>query len=137
MSHGQIALPASQGKSSFIDVRDIAASAVSALTSSAFDGKSFNLTGPQGLSYTEAADVLSKAVGKTIRYSAISDEAFISILTDAGVALDYATFMASIFYPVREGWTAAATDNVQTLTGVAPCSLETYAAEYAALLKAS
>ncbi|MBB3137790.1 uncharacterized protein YbjT (DUF2867 family) [Rhizobium pisi] len=136
IEHGQIAVPAADGKSSFIDARDIAASSVAALTSSAFDGKAFNLTGPQALSYEEAAAILSEATGKPIAYDAISDEAFIGILTGAGVPADYASFLASIFYPVRQGWTAVVTNDVETLTGKAPRSLKTYAADYAAALKA-
>lgn len=43
-------------------------------------------------------------IGKLIVYDAISDEAFVALLTDVGVPSDYATFLASIFYPVREGY---------------------------------
>lgn len=136
IDHGQIALPAAEGKSSLIDARDIAASGVAALTSSSFDGKAFNLTGPEALSYMQAAAILSEAIGKPVAYNAVSDEAFIDMLTGAGVPADYAGFLASIFYPVREGWTAVVNGDVETLTGKAPRSLQTYAADYAAALKA-
>lgn len=134
MDHGQIAVPAGEGKSSFIDARDIAASAVAALTSSAFDNQAFNLTGSEAPSYADAAAILSEVIGKPISYSAIDDATFIGILTGAGVPADYATFLASIFYPVREGWTATVTNHVETLTGNAPRSLQTYAADNASLL---
>ena len=135
IEHGQIAVPAGEGKSSFIDVRDIADSAASALTSTAFDNKAFNLTGPKALSYGEAAAIISQAIGKPVGYSAVSDDVFIGILTGAGVPKDYAAFLASIFYPVREGWTSAVTGDVETLTGHAPRSLETYVADHVAALK--
>lgn len=136
IDHGQIAVPAGEGKSSFIDARDIVASAASALTTSKFDGKAFNLTGPQALGYAEAAAILSKVVGKTITYDAIDDQTFIGMLTGAGVPADYAGFLAAIFHPVREGWTSAVTTDVETLTGKAPRSVETYAADHVAALKA-
>ncbi|MCP2154487.1 SDR family oxidoreductase [Agrobacterium tumefaciens] len=135
IEHGQIAVPAGEGKSSFIDVRDIADSAASALTSTDFDNKAFNLTGPKALSYGEAAAIISQAIGKPVGYSAVSDDVFIGILTGAGVPKDYAAFLASIFYPVREGWTSAVTGDVETLTGHAPRSLETYVADHVAALK--
>ncbi|TRA91409.1 SDR family oxidoreductase [Rhizobium rhizogenes] len=135
IEHGQIAVPAGGGKSSFIDVRDIADSAAAALTSTAFDNKAFNLTGPKALSYGEAAAIISQAIGKPVGYSAVSDDVFIGILTGAGVPKDYAAFLASIFYPVREGWTSAVTGDVETLTGHAPRSLETYVADHVAALK--
>lgn len=136
LAHGQIAVPAGDGKSSFIDARDIAESAAAALTSSQFDGKAFNLTGPEALGYAEAATILSGVIGKPVTYNAISDEAFIGILTGVGVPADYAGFLASIFHPVREGWTAAVSPHVATLTGKAPRSVATYASDYAAALKA-
>ncbi|OWV94740.1 SDR family oxidoreductase [Rhizobium sp. R693] len=135
IDHGQIALPAGEGKSSFIDARDIAASAVSALTSSAFDGKAFNLTGPEALSYADAAAILSNVIGKPVTYKAVGDDTFVGILTGAGVPTDYAGFLATIFYPVREGWTAVVTGDVKTLTGKSPRSLQAYAADNAAALK--
>ncbi|CVI15860.1 NmrA family protein [Agrobacterium fabacearum CFBP 5771] len=135
IEHGQIAVPAGEGKSSFIDVRDIADSAAAALTSTAFDNKAFNLTGPKAFSYGEAAAIISQAIGKPVGYSAVSDDVFIGILTGAGVPKDYAAFLASIFYPVREGWTSAVTGDVETLTGHAPRSLETYVADHVAALK--
>ena len=71
VTHGQISTPAANGKSAFIDVRDIAASAAEALTSSRFDGKAFDLTGPAALTYAEAAETLSGVLGKKITYQHI------------------------------------------------------------------
>lgn len=127
LDHGQIALPAGDGKSSFISARDIADAAAAALTSSTFDGKAFNLNGPEALTYSEAAKILSDVIGKQVQYTATSDEDFIQMLQGAGVAADYAAFMASIFYPVRAGWTGAVTNDVETLTGNAPQTLKDYA----------
>ena len=136
IDHGIIAVPAADGKTSFIDARDIAASAAAALTSDRFDGQAFNLTGPEALSYAEAAAILSKTVGRPIAYQSVEDAAFIAMLTGAGVPADYAGFLTSIFHPVREGWTASVTDAVETLTGHQPRSLESYARDNADRLAA-
>lgn len=136
LAHGQIALPAGDGKTSFIDARDIAESAAAALTSNRFDGQAFNLTGPEALGYADAATILSGVIGKPVTYNAISDDTFVGILTGVGVPADYAELLASIFHPVREGWTAAVTPDVETLTGKAARSLATYASDYAVTLKA-
>lgn len=134
--HGTIAVPAAEGKTSFIDSRDIAESAAAALTSDAFNGRAFNLTGPEALNYAEAAEILSRVIGKPIAYTPIDDETFVDILTGAGVPKNYARFLAAIFHPVREGWTATPTGDVKTLTGHEPRSLETYARDNVAALKA-
>ena len=136
IKHGVISVPAGEGKSSFIDVRDIAASAAAALTTDKFDGQAFNLTGPEALSYGEAAAILSRASGRPIAYRAATDGEFVSTLVGAGVPKAYAEFLAAIFHPVREGWTAAVSNAVQTLTGRAPRSVEAYARDYAGVFAA-
>lgn len=136
IAHGTIAVPAGSGKSSFVDVRDIAESAAAALTTSRFEGRAFNLTGPEALGYADAATALSTAVGKPISYAAIDDEAFLAMLTGAGVPGDYANLLTAIFHPVREGWTAVVTDAVETLTGHPARSLQVYARDNAANLAA-
>lgn len=132
---GVIALPAADGKTSFIDARDIAESAAAALTGDRFDGQAFNLTGPEALSYAEAAVLLSEAVGKPILYQPVEDAAFVAMLTGAGLSADYAGVLAAIFHSVREGWAAGVTDAVRTLTGKAPRTLATYAVDHAAVLR--
>ena len=72
-------MPAAEGKSSFIDVRDIADAAAAALTAKTFDGKAFNLTGPEALSYAEAADILSSVLGREIAYQPVTTEAFVAM----------------------------------------------------------
>lgn len=136
IKHGVIALPAGTGASSFVDVRDIAAAAVAALTSSAFDGKAYELTGPQALTYAEAAGILAEVTGKPIRYQATQDADFIAMLTGAGVPADFAGFMASIFHPVREGWTARVTGDVEKLSGRQPTGLSDYARDHREALNA-
>jgi len=131
---GRIALPAGEGRSSFIDARDIADSAAAALTTDRFDGQAFTLTGPEAFGYAEAAQVLGAAIGRAVRYEAISDDVFVAMLAGAGVPETYGRFLATIFHPVREGWTAAVTGDVATLAGHAPRSLATYAVDHRAAL---
>lgn len=126
IGHGVIAVPAAEGKSSFIDVRDIASSAAVALTTDKFDNQAFNLTGPEALSYAESAEKISVALAKPVQYQAMEDREFIDMLVGAGVAADYAEFLTSIFYPVRQGWTAEVSDAVQVLTGKPARSLDNY-----------
>ncbi|MBY7837173.1 SDR family oxidoreductase [Vibrio fluvialis] len=135
IDQGVIGVPAGEGKSSFIDVRDIASSAAAALTTNLFDNQAFNLTGPEALSYAQAAQKISAALGKPVAYQAMEEGAFCDLLKSVGVPADYAEFLTSIFYPVREGWTAGVSDAVATLTGKAPRSLDEYIADHLAELR--
>jgi uncharacterized protein YbjT (DUF2867 family) len=129
---GHFGLPAGDGPTSFVDLRDLVASITAALTTDRFNGQAFALTGPQALTYGQAAAILSEAIGKPVAYDATSDAAFVAMLTGFGAPEAYAKFLASIFHPVREGWNAAVTDAVETLTGRKPIALSTYARDHAA-----
>jgi uncharacterized protein YbjT (DUF2867 family) len=134
---GLLTLPAGEGKTSFIEARDIAASAAAALTTDRFDGRAFNLTGPEALSYHEAAEVLSEAAGRPVAYRNSDDESFVARMTRVGMPEDYARFLTTIFHPVREGWAAGVTGDVEELTGRAPRALRDYARDAAGVLAAA
>ena len=94
------------------------------------------MTGPEALTYAEAAAILSEVIGRPVAYEAIDDAVFIAMLTSFGVPEAYATFLATIFYPVRQGWAAGVSDAVETLTGRKPIALSTYARDHADAWKA-
>jgi uncharacterized protein YbjT (DUF2867 family) len=122
-----IPLPAGEGRTALIDARDIADAAASALQSNRFDGQAFTLTGPEALTYGEAAATLSAAVGREIRYVPTEDAAFIQSLIAAGMAEEYARNLTALFGLVRQGFAAQVTPDVETLTGHAPRTLAHYA----------
>lgn len=57
---------AGSGKVAFVDVNDVAAVAASVLTEDGHMGKYYDITGPEALSYNDAALLLSEVTGKTI-----------------------------------------------------------------------
>lgn len=136
MQAGEIRVPAGEGRTSFIDVRDIAAAAAGALTSDRHDGKAFALTGSAAYGYAEAAALLSAALGRTIRYRPVDDRTFVAETVAAGVSQGYAGLLAAIFHPVAEGWVAAVTDSVEVLSGKKPRSLEDSIGDIAGRLRA-
>lgn len=128
---GALRLPAADAASSLIDTRDIAAAAAGALTSDKHNGKAFNLTGPAARTYAEAATLLSKALGRDVVYAAVDGATFVAESVAHGVPKPYAEFLAAIFVPVANGWTAVVTDDVKTLSGNAPRSLDATIADLA------
>lgn len=131
VAQGEIALPAGEGASSFIDARDIAACAAAALTNDRFDDQGFTLTGPDAIGYREAAVLLSRAAGRPIAYTPIDDETFVALLHGVGVPEANGWMLAELFAAVREGHTAAVSDAVERLTGQPPRSLQRYATDHA------
>jgi uncharacterized protein YbjT (DUF2867 family) len=72
---GNMYLPVGDAKASFIDVRDIAEVAVKALTEPGHEGREYTLTGPEDLSYAEAAAMMSEASGRQIRFVDVPEAA--------------------------------------------------------------
>jgi uncharacterized protein YbjT (DUF2867 family) len=127
---GQIFLPVSQAKGSFIDARDIAAVAAKLLTGSQFDNAEFDLTGSEAFDHDQVAAVLSQAAGRSISYTEISPEAMREGLLGAGLPADYAEFLLLILGFFKLGYSERTTDSVQRITGAAPRSLAQYAQDY-------
>jgi uncharacterized protein YbjT (DUF2867 family) len=73
---GLVALPAGNVREPIIDVDDIADVAVAALTEEGHNEQLYEVTGPRLMSFEEIAGALSVATGLSVRYQAISLEAF-------------------------------------------------------------
>ena len=128
--HGAIRLPAGNGKTGFIDARDIAAVAAALLSDDRLANRAFNLTGPAALDHGEAARILSAASGKRIGYHDIEPSEFKRNLQAAGLAEAYADLLVMSMGFLKAGASAAVTDGVETVLGRAPGSLEAYARDY-------
>ncbi len=129
---GVIALPAGDAKTAFVDARDIAGVAAQALLTSKLDGQALALTGPESLTYAEAAQILSEAAGRPITYLPVEDAAFHRALTNAGLPADYGDLMVTLFGTVRQGFAASVDDAVARVLGRAR-TLRQYAQDHAAV----
>lgn len=132
LSDGKIYFPGGDAKTSFIDARDIAASAFELLTGEKNTNQALALTGGEALTHSEVAAKLSQATGKNIAYADIPSEAFQQALTSAGLPQDYVGFLAYIASALKSGAASPITDNVKRITGKAPIRFDQYAADFRA-----
>lgn len=123
---GDLRLPTENGKTAFIDTRDIADCGLATLCSDQFDGMTFNLTGKEALSYQEAAEIFSTVLGRKITYSSITGEEYIEQLVNAGMPKASAGFFTHALSEVRNGLVADVYDDVKKLTGKVPLTLSDY-----------
>lgn len=130
-SDGTMRLPAGEAATSFVDTRDIASVSVAALTEAGHAGHAYTVTGPEALSYHEAADVLSEVWNRDIRYEPVSDETALDLFTSAGLDADYAEMLVGLFQGVRAGQAAAVSPDVEQVTGQPPRSLRQFASDTA------
>jgi uncharacterized protein YbjT (DUF2867 family) len=129
--NNQLLLPAGNGKTSFIDVRDIAAVAAKTLLEGTphFD-KGYELTGSEALTYFQICDVLSKVLGRTITYKPSSIKAFKAHLLANGFEQEFADVMTSIYLVSRFGLASRVTNETATLLGRPPIGFEQFARDF-------
>jgi uncharacterized protein YbjT (DUF2867 family) len=123
-------------KASFVDVRDIAAVAVKALTSPGHENKAYELTGPEALTYEQVAEKISRATGKPVKAvftgadaarQAMLGMGFPAFVVDAVLDLQtvYANGVSERVYP-----------DVEKVTGRKARNLDDFLLENAAAFKA-
>jgi uncharacterized protein YbjT (DUF2867 family) len=119
---------------SAVDVRDIAEAAAIALTTDGHAGRIYNLVGPELLSGPTAAELWSRALGRTIRYGGHDMDAFEAALADHAPAWS-AFDMRMMFQGYLERGFAAQPADIETVTtllGHPPRRYEAFAQEMAA-----
>lgn len=116
---------------SFIDVRDLAAVAAKALTSPGHAGKTYELNGPEALSYAEVAERVSRASGRNVRYVDIPVEQQKQAMLDRHMPEWLVTALLDLqaYYTAGKG---GEVDNlIANLLGRAPGNMDRFLAEFA------
>jgi hypothetical protein len=104
------------------------------LTEDGHEGKTYEVTGPEPLSYWDMAAKLSAALGREIEYVNLSTDERAAQLIAAGLpdwmAREFSDIYGRGFYGAGGG--ATTTDTIEQLLGRAPRSYDDFARDYAA-----
>lgn len=135
VNFGVYTMPLGTPGLSVVDIRDIAEAAATVLTTEGHYDKTYNLNGPDVLSGTKAADIWSKALGKTVHYAGENMDQFeeeFRKFTPSWAAYDFRMMMEGY---LERGFTGSAEDmaTLTKLLGHAPRSYEAFVKETAAL----
>ncbi len=127
---------AAEGRVGFVSRHDCVAVAANVLTTAGHEGRTYEITGPELLSYRDVAEIASRIVARPIEYVVVSDEEMRSLLTAAGVPKDYVEGMSTdgigtsssediVTYErgIREGYFAVQSDHVRQILGRPPMSV--------------
>jgi uncharacterized protein YbjT (DUF2867 family) len=120
-----------EGAVSLVDVRDVAAVAVTVLAATGHEGKSYTLTGGEALTNGQVAEKISGVAGRKIRYVDLPPAEFKNALLSAGVAEWSADALLDLQRFYREGKASLVTNDVERLTGRKPIMLDQFARDYA------
>ena len=124
---------AGDARISAVDVRDLADVAVLALTTSQHDNKTYDLTGPEALTFSDMARELSKAVGRAITFVDVPPESMRAALADLGFPAWQADGLVEEFAMYRRGEADGVEAGVSEALGRAPRAFAEFTRDYASL----
>jgi uncharacterized protein YbjT (DUF2867 family) len=119
-SEGRFLAPAGNARVSVVDVRDIAAVAVAALTKGGHEGKTYDLTGPEALTHAEMAGQLSEALERPVAFVDVPEKGFREALRGFGMPDWQADGLIEDYAHYRRGEASGISSAVQEVTGGFP-----------------
>lgn len=134
-TEGVVRSSTGQGRRAFIHSDDIAAVATRALMTREYEGKSLPITGPEALSFAETTERIGAAIGKRLRFEAISDEEAGQRYTARSGSVAETEAHVALWRAIREGRLARVTDTVERVLGRKPLTLDQWAIENSAAFR--
>jgi uncharacterized protein YbjT (DUF2867 family) len=128
---GNMYLPVGDAKAAFIDVRDIADVAVKALTEPGHESKEYTLTGPEEISYTEVAAIMSEVSGRAIRFVNVPEAGARQAMLGAHMPEWLVDVILELNAATRTNHMAEMTSTVQDVLGRPPRTFRDFARDYA------
>jgi uncharacterized protein YbjT (DUF2867 family) len=127
-AEGNFYANAGDARISMVDTRDVAAVAAEVLTSPGHEGKAYDVTGPEAISYEDVAGKLSASLGREVTYIDAPDDSIRGALLGFGMPEWVVGALVDLYQDYRrsgtDGYAAQVTDTVQQLTGRAPRTLD-------------
>ncbi|MGW0824302.1 SDR family oxidoreductase [Streptomyces sp. NPDC002845] len=117
LEYNAVVQAAGDGKLASASRADYAAAAVAVLTGEGHENKTYELSGDVAWGFAEYAAELSKQTGKEIVYNAVPAEAFVGILTGAGLPEGFAQILAGVDVSIEKGELADTPGDLSRLIG--------------------
>ncbi len=117
LEHGAVVGAAGEGRVSSASRADYAAAAVAVLTGEGHENKTYELGGDEAWSFAEYAAELSRQTGREIVYAPVSVDAYVGILTGAGVPEPLAAIFAGVDASIEKGELVVSSGDLSRLAG--------------------
>lgn len=127
---GELPVPAGNGRTSFVDTRDVGEAAARLILNHGTGSGAFVLTGNEALDYFQVADILSHELQRRIVYTRPSLRAFRRRVGAAGWDTGYARLVGRLFYTVRFGAAVRVSGDLERILERQPRTLQEYVRDY-------
>lgn len=130
-SQGAFYAPFGDAKVSYVDARDVASVAFHALTEDGHEGKAYEITGPEALSYHDMARELTAVLGREVKYVEIPVETARAAMVSMGMQEWTADSLVELFNFYKDGRADQVRDTVRQVTGRDPITFAQFAKDHA------
>jgi len=128
----EIVVPCGTGAEAFVSAEDIASVAVATLGDpERHAGRAYAPTGPEALTFDDAARLISIAVGRKIKYRDMDRNEWLDAMVLAGVPAEYGEVLRSLTETIASGHGSRPNGDVFAATGAAPTRFAEFAARTA------
>ena len=124
---GVVAVPTGAGRTPFVDLEDVAAVAVAALLEDGHQDQLYDLSGPEPMTWSEAAETIGKVTGREIGFVDVPPADWEAAAIGMGVPADYAAHVSELFSVVRDGREDHVSPDVAQVLGREPRSFGDWA----------
>ncbi len=128
---GKFFAPIGDGRVSLVDIRDLAAVAVAALTEPGHDNKTYTLTGPEALTHAEIAGKISVALGREVSFVNIAPEQMRAAVIGFGFPEWQADGLIEDYAHYQRGEAGDISTDIVSITGSPARSFDTFIGDYA------
>ena len=123
-------LPMSDGKTGMIDTRDVGKVIAKVLSEEGHEGQSYQITGPETLSFYNVAEKFSSVLKREVLYVDMPMDAYKNILSQFLTNQWHLDSVIDLFAGIAEGGIEYNTDTFEELIGTPPRSLEDFIEEH-------
>ncbi|MGB5386132.1 MAG: NAD(P)H-binding protein [Eudoraea sp.] len=124
---GHVALPKNEAKVPYVDANDIADVVVEALLNEEHNGKTYELTGPRTLTFSDVVKEISTATEKDIQFTSISMEEYNAMMKEFQLPDSYLWLINYLFEEVLVESNSVITNDIEKVLGRKPIDFSRYA----------
>lgn len=123
------------GRVAVVDPADLAAVAVAVLTRPGHEGRRYELTGPEALSFAEQVALIGGAVGRPLRFMDVPPAAARDAMSQAGMPAPLVEGMLEVMARIKAGGAETVSRDVEQVLGRKPRTFAAWAEANAAAFR--
>jgi len=120
---GQLVTSAGDGRVAYVSRDDCAAAAAAVLVQDGYEGKAYDITGPEAIGPRDLAALAAELGARAVEVVSVDDDALVAAMIANGVPEAVAAIRLSFVVAAREGFLDTVSSAVEDLTGNPPTSL--------------